>query len=296
MYFVGALSSTQHCLGYAYADTIKGPYIPYNETWFCPDSPQQAIDPDGFKDPVTGKRYVTFKWNKADQKLSESTAASLSSGSGSSDNSDDGEGCNNQGPPWAPTPITLQEVDQDGVTKIGDMSTLIDNDGRSDSGNTESPSLMRTAAGAYVLFFSTGCFYASTYTVSYAVSTGDVTGPYVRHKQPLFETGDFDMFGPGTADVLNDGLYMVLFAQNPGQTPAGRKMRTALVDVEGDVVFANGTLPDIGGRNGTRGGGGGGGSNRPDAGNDAASSRGMVGVSAGTVMGAVLAMACISMT
>lgn len=237
MYFAGKLpNSGPHCLGYAYANAIQGPYIPNNSTWFCPGSNgngDQSIDPDGFRDPVTGKRYVAFKWNQASQtSRSETKRAAIA-------------GCGPQQPPWHPTPIMIQEVDQDGVTKIGNMTQLVDNDGDSDCGNTESPTMMRDALGRYVLYFSTGFFQAATYTVSYAVSTTSVYGPYTRASDPFLATGVYNMRGPGVADVLNDGLFMVLFAQNLDQPDDdNRLMRTALVNVAtNNTVLGNGTLP-----------------------------------------------------
>lgn len=151
----------------------------------------------------------------------------------------------------------IQEVGQDGITKIGQNYTLVDNNGRKDDGNTESPSLMRSpTTGNYVLFFSTGCFKDGSYTVSYAVSNSSVTGPYERHSDPLFETGEFNLKGPGTLDVLNDGLYTVFFSHQPKnlKPPSGRKMRTALIDVVGMEVMTNGTLPALNSQGGNNNG------------------------------------------
>lgn len=106
--------------------------------------------------------------------------------------------CGNSVPPIAPTPIILQEVSSDGTTVVGQSYTLLDNNGVSDEGTTEAPSLVKTAAGKlhagerrplvpypmtlgryadsipgeYVLFFSNNCFNGGSYTVNYAVSQG----------------------------------------------------------------------------------------------------------------------------
>ena len=90
----------------------------------------------------------------------------------------------------------LQAVAADGVTLQGAPVTLLDNDGVSDDGVVEAPSLVKSASGEYVLFFSSGCYSTADYTVNYAVSTGGIDGPYIR-KGPLLATGDDGLYAPG---------------------------------------------------------------------------------------------------
>lgn len=145
--------------------------------------------------------------------------------------------CNNGIPPILPTPIILQEVAADGVTPVGPNHTLLDNQGLSDDGVTEAPSLVKTWNGTYVLFFSNGCYSSLDYKVNYAISTAGITGPYTRYG-PLFATGDLGLSGPGGADVLWDGVHMVFHANNESEFTGVRLLHTAVVEVEGVRVSA----------------------------------------------------------
>ena len=96
------------------------------------------------------------------------------------------------------------------MTFVGGSVTILDNDGLSDQGVVEAPSLVRVG-GTYILFFSSGCFTTSNYTVSYATSS-DIKGPYERAAKPLFETGDYDLLAPGGMDIDLDGKHMLFHA------------------------------------------------------------------------------------
>lgn len=85
----------------------------------------------------------------------------------------------------------------------------------------------------YFLFFSKGCFVTGDYTVSYATATS-ITGPYTRAARPLFETGDYNLTAPGSADVTKDGARLVFHANNGN----GRSLFTAGLTIKGNVVTA----------------------------------------------------------
>lgn len=193
MYYTDALASSprSHCLGVATSNSIMGPYTPQPTPWACPDPTTLggAIDPDGFFDISTGKRYVTYKVD------------GNSIGHGGS--------CKNAVAPIMPTPIMLQEVGPDGISMIGEPVQILDRDD-SDGPLIEAPSLHRSDEGIYFLFFSSNCFTTPLYDTSYATAT-NINGPYTKAGRPLLITGDGpDLVGPGGMDIITDGR-MVLF-------------------------------------------------------------------------------------
>jgi len=164
-----------------------------------------------------------------------------------------------------PTPILLQAVASNGYTLIGAPTTLLDNDGLSDSGVTEAPSLIKAADGTYVLFYSRDCYSSINYTVSYATASS-VTGPYTRRADLLVggmageDGGAMNLTGTGGADVLWDGVHMGMLLSRGGQWEGDqggkcanvvavfhanalssgfnndRLLHTAIIDIEGTTV------------------------------------------------------------
>jgi len=180
-----------HCVGVATSKSVMGPYVPRDTPFACPDvhTLGGAIDPDGFRDPASGKRYVTYKVD------------GNSIGHGGT--------CNNMVPPIVPTPIMLQEVGEDGITLVGDAIQILDRDAR-DGPLIEAPSLHRSDEGIYFLFFSSNCFTTPLYDTSYATAT-NIQGPYTKAGRPLIVTSDGpDLVGPGGLDIIPGG-EMVLF-------------------------------------------------------------------------------------
>jgi hypothetical protein len=204
MYYTDALAGRpgSHCVGAATSKTIMGPYTPLEYPWACPDPATMggAIDPDGFYDVSTGKRYVTYKVD------------GNSIGHGGS--------CNNAVAPIVPTPILLQEVGPDGITNIGGPIPILDRDD-SDGPLIEAPSLHRSDEGIYFLFFSSNCFTTPLYDTSYATAT-NIAGPYTKTNRPLLITGDGpDLVGPGGLDIIHGGTS-VLFHGHLTETNSAR--------------------------------------------------------------------------
>lgn len=207
----------KHCIGVATSDQIMGPYTPRDKPFACPNVYTQggAIDPDGYLDPSTGRRYVTYKV----------------------DGNSIGHGglCNNAVPPLVPTPIMLQEVDpQNGIDHIGSPTQILDRD-KLDGPLIEAPSLFRSHEGIYFLFFSASCFTTPMYDTSFATAT-DIRGPYVKSRRPLIYTGaggkDLGLVGPGGFDIWLDGT-VGLFHGHLTQTNA--KGDLAKVEPEQDI-------------------------------------------------------------
>ncbi|KAF2157586.1 glycoside hydrolase family 43 protein [Myriangium duriaei CBS 260.36] len=201
------LPAPHQCVGYATADNILGPYTGAPEPLICPLKRGGAIDPGAFTD-VDGKRYIVYKI----------------------DGNALGHGgfCGNSVDPIVGTPLMLQELAADGVTLVGKAIKLLDNNGLGDNGIIEAPSLVRSSQGNYFLFFSSGCFSGSTYTISYATSTS-LKGNYTRHPSPLMRTGTGGFTGPGGASVKDDG-HMVFASFQGYPSLFMREMHTGLLE------------------------------------------------------------------
>lgn len=203
---------SKHCVGAATSPTILGPYTGLADALFCPLSRGGAIDASGFKDR-DGKRYVVYKVD--------------------GNSIGHGGACGNTVAPIVGTPLMLQPVAADGHTFTDNAVALLDNDGAADQGILEAPVLTRSRAGVYFLFFSSGCFATSGYTVSYATAT-NLKGPYTRASSALFRTGDGNgLKAPGGMSVWGDNRHMVLHA-NYG---SGRAMYTTLITLKGTEVI-----------------------------------------------------------
>ncbi|KAK5166093.1 uncharacterized protein LTR77_008354 [Saxophila tyrrhenica] len=174
-----------HCIGAATSDTVLGPYVAQKSPLICPVSLGGAIDASGYDD--NGQRYIVYKI----------------------DGNAMGHGgpCGNTKAPIVRTPLVLQPVARDGITLQSRATVLLDNNGAADQGVIEAPSLTKSG-NTWILYFSSGCFVTHNYTVSYATADS-ITGPYKRAERPLFETGDYDLDGPGGMSVFGDGKHMV---------------------------------------------------------------------------------------
>lgn len=211
MYFSATNAATpgHHCVGSATSKTIEGPYTAASSTLFCPTAQGGAIDAAGFKD-TDGSRYITYKV----------------------DANSDGHGgvCNNGVAPIVNTPIYIQPVASDGVTFTGSQTNIL-NLSPADGPDIEAPSMMRDAAGNYILFFSSNCYSTPQYDVSYAYGNSP-TGPFTK-SGPLYVTGTDGLTGPGGADIYHDAQHMLFHALQPG---GPRFLYAAIIDASGDSV------------------------------------------------------------
>lgn len=202
--------NSKHCIGAAVASTPHGPFTPQSTPLACPISQGGAIDSSAYQD-VDGTFYVVYKVD------------GNSIGNGGS--------CGNSVAPIAPTPIMLQQVATDGFTPVGSAVELIDRS-TLDGPLVEAPSLMRTTAGKYVLFFSSNCFASSYYDLTYAFAD-NVTGPYVKRGPMLITGSDGGLYSPGGADVAADGVHQVFHSGNVGPDNMGwRLMYTQKITVD----------------------------------------------------------------
>lgn len=218
MYYAAQLlNSSHHCIGAATAKDVTGPWTAKDEPWACDLEQGGSIDPSGFYDEATGKRYVVYKI----------------------DGNSIGHGgdCNNGVEPIVPTPIMLQEVGQDGITRVGNATQILD---RTDADGplVEAPNLIKTEEGSYALFYSSWCYTDTRYDVKYVLSDS-VEGPYKRKRSPsLVETSNFGLTSPGGATSIVGGGLMVFHANCDAETGA-RCMYTANFTVTGTNVLVN---------------------------------------------------------
>jgi beta-xylosidase len=200
-----------HCIGTAISETIDGPYIPSEVSFACPFDQGGAIDASGFRDG-DGTRYVVYKLD----------ANSLGLGGS----------CNNGVGPVISTPILIQEVERDGVSKIGDFHQIITNDSPEDGPLVEGPSMIHSG-DTYYLFYSSNCFTTLNYDVAYATSSSPTSG--FTKQGNLFSSDDRGLKGPGGADAAFDNSHFVFAAQ---QGDGRRSLYTARLMLDGDSVSA----------------------------------------------------------
>ncbi|RDW69292.1 arabinanase [Coleophoma cylindrospora] len=198
-----------HCVGTATSSVATGPFTPQDSVLACPLSQGGAIDPAGFID-ADGTNWVVYKID------------GNSIGNGGT--------CDNTVAPIVSTPIMLQQMAADGITAVGDPVQILDR-GDADGPLVEAPSLVRTSAGTYILFFSSNCFSTTLYDVSYATASS-VKGPYTKSSAPLLVTGDYGLQAPGGATVAKDASAIVFHAN----CPAGRCMFERAITISGTTV------------------------------------------------------------
>lgn len=182
MYFSGENPEGGHCIGVARSQNSTGPYEIDPEPFACPKAEGGAIDPAGFLDKTTNKRYVVYKV--------------------------DGNalGANSS------TPIRLQEVStEDGVTPIGEPVDIMHRTPAEDGPLVEAPNLVHTDNGKYLLFFSSHMYSDDAYDVKYAVAD-NVEGPYVRGPSPFLKTPALGLKGPGGGTSAEEGGFLVFHA------------------------------------------------------------------------------------
>ena len=213
MYYSGQLGNdtAHHCIGTATAKSILGPYTAQKQPLACHIQDGGAIDPSGYYDQETQKRYVVYKVD--------------------GNSIGHGENCGNTEGTLVPTPIMLQELKADGITPVGQPVQILD---RTDDDGplVEAPNLIKTSDGLFILFFSSHCFNTPDYDVKYATSDS-IRGPYLRASQPLVQTGDYGLTAPGGATSIEDGGKMVFHAN----CPSGRCLFELDFRIEdGDVI------------------------------------------------------------
>jgi hypothetical protein len=113
----------------------------------------------------------------------------------------------------APTPLMLQEVEDDGVSFIGDPVPLLENT-RYNGPGIEAPA-MTYEDGKYYLIYNSRCYANETYSVHYATSFAGIEGPYRRSPRPLLITGQkvegVELLAPGGVDIDPSNASRIVF-------------------------------------------------------------------------------------
>ncbi|KAM6492381.1 Glycosyl hydrolase, five-bladed beta-propellor domain containing protein [Amanita muscaria] len=220
MYYSASSSqeSNMHCVGTAYSRQPQGPYEASPKPLVCPLDQGGAIDPNGFRDPATGKQYVTYKVD----------ANSIGSGGA----------CGNSvvNPKQKATPIRIQEVDStDGTTLIGNYVEIE---------NAIFPKMSPTSRRPVS---SLGCFSDPSYTVKYATNMNGIlhganntNGPAVSHYDrglaPLLTTGDYVLVAPGGFYAGPGGVNAIWHSTNTSLPGSPRQLHKARLNVTGTTV------------------------------------------------------------
>ena len=180
----------QHCIGAALSNNVLGPYQPLEEPLACDLEAGGAIDPDGFLDLVSGKRYLLYKVDGNSLGRNGSCSRYI-----------------------APTPLMLQQVKVDGVSLVDQPIELLTNT-RYDGPNIEAPSLVYHDQKHYLLYNSR-CWANQTYNVKYAVSYDGVEGPYHKSPRPLLVSGQklngVELHAPGGVEVDPSNSSRIVF-------------------------------------------------------------------------------------
>lgn len=178
---------TLQCIGTAVSTTPEGPFEVVGEGMLvCPEDEGGAIDAASFLDE-DGTRYLLWK--------------------------NDGNCCG------LDTWLYLAPLATDGLSLDGPATRLLKQDQEWEGNLVEAPTLVERE-GTYVLLYSANDYGGPDYAVGYATAE-DVTGPYVKHPDPLLASiGPSDYVGPGGQDVVlgPDGQDYVVFHSWQGET------------------------------------------------------------------------------
>jgi beta-xylosidase len=210
LYFTARIKNAgRQCIGVATADKPEGPFrSDATEPWICDLGEGGDIDASSFMDE-DGTKYVLWK--------------------------NDGNCC--AGETW----LQIQTVSDDGLTRTGERTKLIKQEGHWEGNVIEAPTLWKHE-GKYYLFYSANAYNSLNYAVGYAVAD-DIRGPYTKYEDnPILFSDLTDVptpIGPGGQDIVVDpdgDLWMVYHAWDP--TVTDRRMN---ID---ELVFNNG-VPEI---------------------------------------------------
>jgi beta-xylosidase len=223
MYFSAASNESaasgdvKHCVGAAISPNVTGPYTPTDSTVACDLEGGGSIDAAGFIDDDEDKTmYVVYKVDGS--------------------NLDSGDNV-------YPTPIMLQQVENDGITPIGSAVQLLDRDPNGGDGPLiEAPSLFKSD-GIYYLTFSSAMFNTPQYDSSYAYATS-ITGPWTKQHSPyapLLQTGAESsvgvLTGPGGSSFSKDGTKIAFHAsRNGNNADDGRAFYVANITLGNDII------------------------------------------------------------
>ncbi|KAI0873552.1 glycoside hydrolase family 43 protein [Hypoxylon argillaceum] len=209
-------SGSTHCIGAATSVTAVGPFIPQSAPLICNDAGGGVIDPSGYDDGVN--RWIL--WKVDGNSLGGATTCQGGTPSGA----------------YKSTPIMIQQVARDALTLQGSPSKILDNEGASNDGVVEAPSLYKISDGNYILFYSAHCYSSDDYDVEYAFSS-TINGAYTNRGILIRSADNKGIWGPGGLDIDPNGRSVIFHGRlNPNDGNGARELYSATLTINGRSV------------------------------------------------------------
>ena len=215
MYYTGRQSGGSHCIGVATSNTAMGPFTPRNTPLICNTAGGGVIDASGYDDGVN--RWIT--WKVDGNSLGGATTCQGGQPSGD----------------YKPTPIKIQRMARDATTLLGAPKTILDNEGRSNDGVVEAPSLYKISDGNFILFYSAHCYSSDDYDIEYAFSN-TIDGAYSNRGILLRTVDNKGIFAPGGIDIDPNGRNVVFHGRLQPGGGGKREMYSAELTINGRKV------------------------------------------------------------
>ncbi|KAI1453410.1 glycoside hydrolase family 43 protein [Annulohypoxylon moriforme] len=217
MYYTAHQNGGSHCIGVATSTTAIGPFTPQSSPLICDESGGGVIDASGYDDGTD--RWIL--WKVDGNSLGGATTCQGGTPSGS----------------YKSTPIKIQKMARDAITLQGSASTILDNEGASNNGVVEAPSLYKIGSGNYVLFYSAHCYSSDDYDVEYAFSS-TIDGSYTNRGILIRTVDNKGVYGPGGLDIDPNGKNVVFhgrLAANQGGS-GKRELYSAELTISGTSI------------------------------------------------------------
>ncbi|KAI1420787.1 glycoside hydrolase family 43 protein [Xylaria sp. FL1777] len=216
MYYTAHKSGGSHCIGAATSATALGPFTPQGAPLICNDAGGGVIDAAGYDDGTN--RWIF--WKVDGNSLGGATTCQGGTPSGS----------------YKSTPIMIQRMARDALTLLDSPSKILDNEGASNNGVVEAPSLYKIGNGNYVLFYSAHCYSSDDYDIEYAFSS-TINGAYTNRGILLRSADNKGVWGPGGFDIDPNGRTAIFHGRVKANDGNGaRELYSATVTINGQAI------------------------------------------------------------
>ncbi|VUC36756.1 unnamed protein product [Clonostachys rosea] len=208
MYFSGKKTGGRRCIGVATSKSSSGPFTASETPLICDDANGGVIDASGYDD---GKdRWIV--WKVDGNALGGATTCQGGTPSGA----------------YKPTPIKIQKMNRDALTLVGSAKTILDNEGASNNGVVEAPTVHKISDGRFILFYSAHCYSSDDYDIEYAFSN-TIDGTYSNRGILIRTVDNRGIYAPGGIDVDPNGKNVVFHGRTApsGQGDSKRQMYSA---------------------------------------------------------------------
>ncbi|KAI1109550.1 glycoside hydrolase family 43 protein [Nemania sp. NC0429] len=213
MYYTARRSGGTHCIGVATSPTALGPFTPKSAPLICNDAGGGVIDASGYDDGVD--RWIL--WKVDGNSLGGATTCQGGAPSGA----------------YKSTPIMIQRMARDALTLLDGPRKILDNEGASNDGVVEAPSLYKIGSGNYILFYSAHCYSSDDYDIEYAFSS-TIDGAYTNRGILLRSVDNKGVWGPGGLDLDPNGKSVVFHGRLRANDGGGaRQLYSADIVING---------------------------------------------------------------